>query len=172
MYNVSTLLIISMENNTHKDTAINFLKERNRLTAVIATVSDDGSPHAAVIYYFVDEDFNFYFLTATNTRKYKHLLANPRASITTGFGPKYTTIQGDGTTALLTKGSDEENHAIALIKVRLQEHDNTTWPIFQLEEFEDESIAVFKFVPDSLQLLNLEQNNGLKFSTDDIQKII
>jgi len=161
-----------METNTIKDTTLNFLREKDRLTAVLATATMTGESHAAVVYYFVDEDFNFYFLTATNTKKHQNLLANPQSSIVIGFGPSQTTIQGNGTATLLEKASDEENHTIALIKKRLQDHNGETWPVFQLDTFDSESIAVFKFTPQSLHLLNLEQDNGLTVTTDDVHQII
>lgn len=160
-----------MDTNTLKDSALTFLREKDRITAVIATATSAGDPHAATIYYFVEDDFSFYFLTAANTEKYNNLLENPKASIAIGFGPSYVTIQGHGTATLLAKASDEENHAIALLKTRLFEVGDT-WPVFQLDAFDTEAIAVFKFIPDSLFLLNLERDNGLVVTTDDRHRII
>lgn len=161
-----------METNSLKDSTLQFLKEKESLTAVIGTVTPEGNPHTAVVYYFVDENFNFYFLTATNTRKYNYLLKNPNTSIVIGFGPSYVTIQGSGTSTLIKKASDEENETITQIKKRLQDHNNETWPVFQLGKLEGESIAVFKFTPESLYLLNLESDNGLVVTTEELQKII
>ena len=160
-----------MESEQIKGACLNFLRDKERLTAALATAGSDGTPRASVVYYFADEDFNFYFLTATDTQKYKNLLENSKASIAVGFGPAYVTIQGQGTAELLPKGSEEENVAIALIKERLQGEDYT-WPVFQLDDSDDESIAVFKLTPSSLQVLNLEKDNGLPVTTDDIQQII
>ena len=112
------------------------------------------------------------FPSATHTKKYENLLDNPNAAIVVGFGPSYTTIQGQGVTQLLEKASEEENEAIAHIKKRLQDHNNETWPIFQLDAFDKESIAVFKFIPQTLHLLNLEHQSGLKVTSENIQQII
>jgi hypothetical protein len=54
----------------------------------------------------------------------------------------------------------------------LQKHGNDTWPIFQLDDFEGESIAVFKLNTLTLQLLNLEEGNDLAVTKDDIQQIL
>lgn len=89
-----------------------------------------------------------------------------------GFGPSYTTIQGQGVVQLLAKASKEENQAIAHIKKRLQDHNNEIWPIFQLDAYDKESIAVFKFIPDTLQLLNLEHQSGLVVTTEDVKQIL
>ena len=161
-----------MDSTVIKDTAFAFLNDNEQLTAVIATTAPNNTSHAATIYYQIDDAFNFYFLTATNTEKYTNLLANSAASIVVGFGPSYTTIQGDGTATLIEKASEEENNAIARLKKRLQDHNNETWPIFQLDKFDQESIAVFKFTPHSLRLLNLEKNNGLTVTEEDVQHII
>ena len=161
-----------MENTEIKKAALTFLTEPEQLTAVIGSCATDGDMHVATVYYYVDNDFCFYFLTATNTQKYKNLLENPNAAIVVGFGPSYTTIQGRGTTQLLTKSSKEENEAIAHIKNRLQEHANETWPIFQLDRYDSESIAVFKFLPDTLQLLNLEDSGDLVLTTENILQIL
>jgi hypothetical protein len=120
----------------------------------------------------VDESFNFYFITATNTTKYRNLLKSSNAAIVTGFGPDYTTVQGQGAAILLDKDSTEEREAIAHIKKRLQDHNDETWPVFQQDTYIGEPIAVFKFIPDTLQLLNLEQNNGLPVTTIETLQIL
>jgi len=161
-----------MDSNENKKAALEFLTEPDRLTAVIASCPADGNTHAATVFYSVDDDFNFYFLTATHTDKCKNLIENPNAAIVIGFGPSYTTIQGQGIAQLLTKGTEEENTAIARIKMRLQNHSNETWPIFQLDAYDGESIAVFKFIPQKLQLLNLDHSSGLAVTTENILQII
>jgi nitroimidazol reductase NimA-like FMN-containing flavoprotein (pyridoxamine 5'-phosphate oxidase superfamily) len=161
-----------MKKNQIEDAALKFLTEPGRLTAVVGSCHSDGNSHVATVYYYVDNNFNFYFLTATNTEKYQNLLENPNAAIVIGFGPAYTTIQGQGTALLLTKASEEENVAIAHIKKRLQDHNDETWPIFQLDAYDSESIAVFKLIPQKLKLLNLEHSSGLVVTTEDEQQIV
>ena len=155
-----------------KTKALEFLNEPTRITAVIGTCSLDNIPYTATVYYWVDDEFNFYFLTATGTQKYENLQANPQAAITIGFGPSYTTMQGGGAVQELEKDSEEEKVVIAHLKKRLQEHGNQTWPIFQLDDFRGESIAVFKLNTLTLQLLNLEQGNDLAVTDNDIRQIL
>lgn len=161
-----------MENTELKKQALEFLNEPNRLTAVIGSCPKDGDTHVATVYYYVDHNFNFFFLTGVHTQKYRNLIDNPNAAIAIGFGPSYTTIQGRGEAFLLEKNSEEEKQAIANIKHRLQNHNNETWPLFQLEAFETETIAVFKLVPETLQLLNLEDTCGLTATRKDILQIL
>lgn len=161
-----------MDTNQIKSMALTFLTEPERLTAVIGSCPTDGNTHAATVYYYVDTQFNFYFLTATNTQKYKNLQENSNAAIVVGFGPSQTTIQGQGSAMLLEKASLEEKEALVHIKKRLQEHNDETWPIFQLDSYDRETIAVFKLVPDRLQLLNLEDSSGFAVTSEDIMQII
>jgi nitroimidazol reductase NimA-like FMN-containing flavoprotein (pyridoxamine 5'-phosphate oxidase superfamily) len=155
-----------------KQKALAFLNEPAHITAVVGTCSLDNIPHTATVYFWIDDLFNFYFLTATNTQKYANLQENPQASITIGFGPSYTTMQGGGTIQQLLRGSDEEREIIAQLKHRLQSHENETWPVFQLDDFAGESIAVFKLHTLTLQLLNLNKENGLAVTDDDVIQIL
>ena len=50
-----------MEKEDLKKEALKFLNEQ--VTAALATVSVTGEPQVATIYYHVDNDFNFYFIT-------------------------------------------------------------------------------------------------------------
>jgi|AntRauTorcE11897_2_1112592.scaffolds.fasta_scaffold00792_7 nitroimidazol reductase NimA-like FMN-containing flavoprotein (pyridoxamine 5'-phosphate oxidase superfamily) len=161
-----------MESHDIKKTALEFLNAPDRLTAVIGSSATDGNTHAATVYYYVDNSFNFYFLTANNTQKYRNLTENPNAAIVIGFGPSYTTVQGQGTILLLKKSSEEELEAIAHIKKRLQDHNDETWPIFQLDEYESGSIAVFKLIPQTLGLLNLEKDNQLVVTDEEILPLV
>lgn len=161
-----------MDSTDIKKFALTFLTNPESLTAVVGSCPPDGNVHVATVYYYVDRDFNFYFLTAKNTQKYWNLLENPNAAIVVGFGPSYTTVQGQGPALLLEKSSEEENQAIAHIKERLKKHNNETWPIFQLSSHEADSIAVFKLIPEKLQLLNLEHSSGLVTSEENILQIL
>lgn len=166
-------MVNTMDNTQIKDFALRFLNEKENITAVIGTSTKEGIPHAAVIYYYVDEVFNFYFLTVTNTQKYKDLIQNPQVSIAVGFGPAYITIQGQGTAEVIPKGSEEEKQTIVKINNRLREK-NRHWPVFQIPDLEREEITVFKITSDTLRLLNLNLNEENCFATfkDNFQQII
>jgi len=161
-----------METNDIQKNALAFLTEPDRLTAVVGSCPKDGNSHVATVYYYVDNQFNFYFLTGTHSQKYNNLMENSNAAMVVGFGPSQTTIQGQGAAILLDKSSEEEKEAIVHIKERLQNNQNETWPIFQLDTYDNAAIAVFKFIPDTLQLLNLEHDDGLKVTTEGVVQII
>lgn len=159
-----------MEQSTISQSALDFLKHPDNLTAVIATCVD-GLPHAATVYYAIKDDFTVYFLTAANTQKHHNLLANQHAALVVGFGPAHITLQGSGNATLLEKGSDEELFAISFIKSRLAKT-SATWPVFQLSGADDDPITVFKLDLTELYLLNVEKDNGVSTTPDHPEKII
>ena len=68
-----------MTNNNHsksKNLAIKFLKDHK--SAVVATASRSGEPEAATLFYAIDNDFTFNFITDKESRKYKNLKENPQ----------------------------------------------------------------------------------------------
>lgn len=58
-----------MEPADKKQQALSFL--HGHRTGVVASVTKDGQPHAATIYYYVADDFSIYFLTKVSTKKYQ-----------------------------------------------------------------------------------------------------
>jgi len=78
---------------SHAD-ALAFLKRHK--TGVLATAGHDNVPHASVIHYVADDDFNIYFLTLPSSRKYQALLAHPQVAFTTLREDVPQTIQIEG----------------------------------------------------------------------------
>lgn len=150
---------------------LNFLTQSQNIVATLSSCSKTGEPRSSVVYFWVDEELDFYFLTAADTKKYKNLLENPMASFAVGFGPEYVTVQAEGRATLLEKGSDEENNAIANIKNRLLDN-NVTWPIFQLSDYDNSAIAVFKITPASMTFLNLSASSALPMTESGFKQVI
>jgi general stress protein 26 len=71
-----------------------FLKQHPM--GVLSTVSKDGAPWGAAIYYVADEDFNFYFVTRIETFKYQNLDKNPFVALTIADSDSQTTVQVAG----------------------------------------------------------------------------
>ncbi len=63
---------------------------------ILSTVDSDGSPWGAAIYYVVDKDFKFYFVTRAETYKYQNLDKNPFAALTIADSGTQTTVQLSG----------------------------------------------------------------------------
>lgn len=156
--------------NELQTNVLNFLKNDEHITAVLGTASANGIPHTSPVYYAIDDDFTLYFLTVSNTHKYKNLLENPHVSITIGFGPTHTSVQGVGTAEALEIDSPKQNSTILAIRDRLQGK-GFVWPVLKLTHSDIDDVVVFKVTFTELYLLNLEQNNELSFK-EEFQKVI
>lgn len=69
---------------------------RHHPLGVLSTASSDGEPWGAAVYFAVDEEFNFYFITRMKTLKYHHIETNPQASLTVTDPATQTTLQAYG----------------------------------------------------------------------------
>ncbi len=69
----------------------------NHHIGVLATASKEGIPHAATIYFSIDIDLNFYFITREKTTKHKNLSQNPNASLAVFEPSTQSTVQVQGT---------------------------------------------------------------------------
>jgi uncharacterized pyridoxamine 5'-phosphate oxidase family protein len=64
---------------------------------ILSTISKDGKPWGSAIYFIVDENFTFYFVTRAETYKYQNLEANPNVALTVADEENQTTVQLAGT---------------------------------------------------------------------------
>lgn len=126
-----------------------FLGEQ--VIAAVATVSDEGEPRVSTMYYYTDDDFNFYFITAKDSQKLKNIEANNRVAIAVGFGPATITIQASGT-ALINYDFKGEFVDKVFKKIGFKNLDQ--WPVLQLEKG---GLVLLKVKPQWLVLLNFDK---------------
>lgn len=119
-----------------REEALKFLKENN--TMVIATVSRDGVPHAATVYYMVDDKFDVYFCTGEETRKYLNIKDNAKVALAIGTGPEIRTIQGGGQAEWVIEG---QNDLIIRMGKMFHLQHSQYWPIIATEH---QKIALMK----------------------------
>jgi general stress protein 26 len=84
-----------MVNAADKRKAFAFLSKHR--VASIATVTPEGTPMSAIVYYVVDEDLNLFFLTKTDTAKYVNIRNNPAVSMAICDEADLATVQVEGT---------------------------------------------------------------------------
>jgi nitroimidazol reductase NimA-like FMN-containing flavoprotein (pyridoxamine 5'-phosphate oxidase superfamily) len=80
---------------------------------VLGTVSSAAEPWGSAIYYVVNKQLKFYFITHTETLKYRNIQYNHRASLTIVDDETQTTVQTVGDIAELDDTSDEHSEAYA-----------------------------------------------------------
>src|SRR3989344_7775908 len=147
-----------------KQKSFEFLKSRN--TAVLATVSVDGKPQAATIYYIIDDDFNFYFITGSETGKFKNLKAKEDVALVVGFGPEPTTVHVGGKASILP----ENERSKILLEYADLLRVNEEIPILKLKDHG--SVEVFKITPTFLAWLCLDKINFPEAYSESFHKII
>ena len=86
--------------------ALTFLKRHH--TGVIATVDQNTIPHASTVHYWVDDNFNIYFVTLPSSRKYKALTAHPHVAFTVTREDTPQTVQIEGIAKDVTLDSDAQ----------------------------------------------------------------
>ncbi len=133
----------------------------NNQVAVVATAYR-GLPFAAAMYYFLDNDFNFYFATKRNTDKYFNILAKQQAALVVGAGPKHISVQARGEVALVT-GAPYKTMLKKLSRVigKDKVHD---WPVNKLKRMQSKlevlnDPVIFKIKPQHLTFFNLDDRN-------------
>ena len=149
-------------NKPHAE-AYDFLKKHK--FAILSTASKDASPWGAAIYYTVDKDLHFYFLTHTASKKYKNIQEHPQAAITVVDDNAQTTVQAAGKIKEVPMG-DEQNEAYRMI-IEIHPPGEYKWtpPVSKLHNGDT---MLLRFTPDHLQLSVFTPSQ----STPNIKKII
>ncbi len=114
--------------------AYKFLKAHD--LGVISTTRVDGSPIGAAIYYVVDEDFNIFFVTKTNTIKFSNLKMNSVTALTVIDESERTTIQAEGVAEEIKSDDAEPKIMNMLAKVRSDKKHVWFPPVALLEDGE------------------------------------
>ncbi len=142
-----------MNKEISKQDALKFLKEKQ--LAVVSTASSTGKPEAATVIYFIDDDFNFYFVTRRNTRKFENLQSNSNVAIVVGTELLPVTVQIGGTAELVSGGEGEL--LMAEIIKRPQIQSLYFGPFLQLKGID---FAAFKVKINWLRWLSVDPETG------------
>lgn len=85
---------------------LSFLKHHP--IGTLSTVTPDGDPHGAVIYYSIDDDFIVRFTTKRKTRKFDNLTFRNRGMLVVYEAPSQTTVQVIGVTEEITDNAEAQ----------------------------------------------------------------
>ena len=125
---------------------------RSHETGVIATVSKAGVPNAATVTYSVSDDFEIYFMTRIETRKYVNLEHNPVAAFVVGTGPAATSVQIEGS----VKQLDDEAAFKQLVTTLT--NNSTVYSVFI--KMNGVKFRFFKLTPMWVRMFNLGEGDG------------
>lgn len=127
-----------------KKTVHTFLSQ-NRL-AVISTVNSKNTPDAAPIYYLVDEDFNFYFITPVKTQKHRNITKNHNIVLTITNEEASETVEVKG---LATESQTPLPEVLQKLAVKLNQ-DLQFFTTLPLLRYKDQKKVVIKIKPKSI----------------------
>lgn|SRR3989344_254877 len=153
-----------MKNEDLKKEAFKFLDEQ--ITAAVATVSILGEPEVATMYFYADDNFNFYFICAKDSQKLKNIEINKNVAIVVGFGPAPITIQAGGITEI---SYDFKEEFVNKIFEKINFHNLDQWPVLQLEK---EGLVILKVKPKWLVLLNFDKEGHPNTYSHDFHKLV
>ena len=112
----------------------------------------DDKPLSTILLFAVDNDFNFYFATRSETYKAKALEKNPKVSLSIWEHKKFL-IQVDGLAKKIEK--EEEINSTLDLLVSATENIKDFWPPVVRSRSKGDYV-VFKIKPNWLRALDLE----------------
>lgn len=132
--------------------------------AVLSTADKDGRPWGATIYYIVDEDFNFYFFTRAQSKKYRNIQERPEVAITISDNGEQTTVQAAGMVSEVPLGP-EHDHAFRLLSL-IHPPGQFEWipPVTKIQNGE---MLLLKLAPQHMRFSDFKSNAG-QYATDII----
>lgn len=136
-----------IEMSDNRANAVDFLTKNH--VGVLATSSKEGEPHAATIYFIIDSDLNFFFITRKNTEKSKNLDQNPRASIAAYDAKTQTTVQVRGEVSLDDDPQNFMNVFAQILRISMDLSEGATPPVSKLKDGE---YKLYKLTPKSLRM--------------------
>jgi len=147
-----------------KNSTLQFLQTQE--TAVVGTVSKEGIPQVATVYYVIDDDFTFYIVTHLQSSKAKNLRDNNHVALVVGFGPNLKTVQAGGVAEVMEdwRTGTLYRKKVMLHMIEKVERDMKEWPIMRLSRGEE--FTVLKIIPQWMTYLNLDESDPLAYRED------
>lgn len=130
-----------MESTDKKHQALSFL--HGHRTGVVASVTKDGKPHAATIYYYVADDFSIYFLTKVSTKKYQIHKETQRVAFVVSDEQIPQTVQIEGTIEEVSPENQDMKILANLTEIITM---NATYPA-PLTKLGNSGVVLMKIVP-------------------------
>lgn len=126
---------------------------RSQEIAVVATVGANGEPMAATVYFLVDDQFHFFFLTKTFARKHENLAKNKTIALVIGTENHPVTAQVQGTAEKLSDPLFGE-----WLQKFIQSFSKNEFvaPLFQLAP-EKNDIVIYQVTPTWIRWLDLRR---------------
>lgn len=135
---------------------------------ILSTVSKDGRPWGSAIIFAIDEDLNFFFMTRSDTLKYKNIEAHPTVALTVADEKYQVTVQAVGT---VTRVAAKDYIDVVFKKLAgVKPHGDYHWvpPVIKVHKGD---YMILQFTPKKLQYANFKQRKS-DIHSDYIEQII
>lgn len=133
----------------------------------LATVNAENHPLVSVVYYYFDENFNFYFVTRKEMEKYKNLLLNQNVSFVVYDEAGQTSVQLRGVGEAVEVTSKEAPIITNLLEKGHQGNANAFVPLTTLGE--GSPIALFKVKVDQVKWLTANPEGKMQMEVYDLK---
>ncbi|HEX4104276.1 MAG TPA: pyridoxamine 5'-phosphate oxidase family protein [Candidatus Paceibacterota bacterium] len=143
-------------NSQARKEALIFLKDN--VVMAVATAGKSGEPQVAAVYYTMDDDFTFYFLTSRESKKAENIGSNKNVAFTAWGERGIVMVQGNGHAELVP---DKQEGIVLRISKKLRAMEPYHWPL--LEVLNKDYISV-KVVPRWLTWLSIDGKNPGDFA--------
>lgn len=124
-------------------------------TGVLATCSEDGTPHARTLYFAADDTFAIYFLTLANTKKVAELTATKKAAFLVSDADVPRSLEIEGAVADITETAeldDRVRHLLSLFGAR-GDH------FAPLTHLDPAAVRYFRLAPDYVRWADFTAGN-------------
>jgi len=136
----------------HRTTTHGFSNRKQRMydflranpVGVLSTVDPNGEPHGVVIYFTINREFDVFFLTRNETKKYDNLKRNDHLMLTVFEPHNQTTVQIIGKAIEMTGSSEINGIAGGIFGISAKNNDAGLPPIAKLRAG---SFVAFKIAP-------------------------
>lgn len=147
------------------DRAYRFLS--NRTVGVVATAHEDGTPHAAAVYYSIDKSLNITFITKRHTAKSSNLDRDDRAAFVVFDEAQQSTVQMEVRAEEITDPKESHEAFMRALRFSLQTGESAIPPVARLSG----DYVAYRLVPVRVNISayrrRLSDKQGDKFETMD-----
>lgn len=135
---------------------------RSKDTMVLATLGPENVPHAATVYFYVDDKLDFYCAVKSASQKYSNILAHEGGSIVVGVKDEPVTVQASGTIGVIDNPEKKTKLFAKIIK--LDGKGNKHWPA--LMYMPESSLKILKFTPKWMRMYDARDAMDKGFESD------
>lgn len=96
--------------------------------ATLATISEENTPQASLIYYITDENFRIYIVAAEDSRKFKNISKNNKVALVVGQEMEPLVLQLEGVAEIVEDGDKKHQLSGQYLEIANSNTQTPNWP--------------------------------------------